>query len=160
LRRIDVRPYRLLFLYRPCALLTAGLRQSSRTKENLRKRRVPTATAQDQFCEARKGVMSETTCNRRLTLWLKPGWSGLKARRVSCFIPSRDPGRGEDLCSPGRRTRSWRRAFSRVQRTWRTCRLGGKTADRQHLNSTENGRFSQVAGRGLWIFNAFVNNGL
>jgi len=24
-----------------------------------------------------------------------------EARRGSCFIPSRDPGRGEDLCSPG-----------------------------------------------------------
>src|ERR1700756_6036188 len=47
------------------------------------------------------------------------------ARRASCFIPSRDPGRGEDLCSPGCETCSWRRAFV-VQRSWRTCRLGGK----------------------------------
>jgi hypothetical protein len=54
--------------------------------------------------------MSES-CNRRLTLWLRSQLGQIGARRVSCFIPSRDPGRGEDLCSPGCETCSWRRAF-------------------------------------------------
>src|SRR5271166_438292 len=83
----------------------------------------------------------------------------IEARRASCFIPSRDPGRGEDLCSPGCGTSSWRRVFA-VQQSWRTCRLEGKTTDRQQLNFTGKEGFSQVGEWGLWINKYIVFNGL
>jgi hypothetical protein len=38
-----------------------------------------------------------------------------------------------------------------VEQAWRTCRLGGKTADRQHSNFTQKRGFSQVLEMLLWI---------
>jgi hypothetical protein len=47
-------------------------------------------------------------------------------------------------------TALWRKGLA-VNRSWRTCRSGGKTTARQLLNSTRNGFNSQVYGGGLWI---------
>jgi hypothetical protein len=67
------------------------------------------------------------------------------------------------LLHPVPRTGTWRRLVSpglgptpgagllRFQRSWRTCRLGGKTANRQHLNFTGFAVFSQGLVQPLWI---------
>src|SRR5215467_2922236 len=91
------------------------------------------------FFEARKACLRIA---RRLTLCP----DSHRDRRVSCSIPSRAAGRGED-CFPfkprlvpkgcfskqnGTRS-SWRRAHSRVTFAWRTCRFGrSPTTNRQH----------------------------
>jgi hypothetical protein len=99
-------------------------------------------------CEARKGVML-----------------------AFAFVASpfdRDPAGARSwlvgfLLHPVPRTGTWRRLVSpglgptpgagllRFQRSWRTCRLGGKTANRQHLNFTGFAVFSQGLVQPLWI---------
>lgn len=94
-------------------------------------------------------------CNRRLTLWLRSQLGQIEARRASCFIPSRDPGRGEDLCSPGCGTRPLTQGVSGLS-ILADVSMEGKKTDRQHLNFTGKGVISQVGEQGLWINKLFI----
>ena len=90
------------------------------------------------------------SCNRRLTLWLRSHWarSELVGLPASSHPAIRDVAKTYVLQgarpAPGAE-RSW------VQRSWRTCRLGGRTTDRQQINFTGKGGDSQAGGWGLWI---------